>query len=98
MSILAPDVGAALFGGLVEHLKEQLVEGTKARNQLGGEEAVRLGEGGRVAGVVAAQLAFEQLEKQQAVDPGQAQLQGHAKQLLLRIGPVGRPARPPTGC
>ena len=32
------------------------------------------------AGVVAAQLALEQLEKQQAVDPGEAELEGPAKE------------------
>ena len=42
---------------------------------------LRTGEGGRVAGVLAAQLALEQLEKQQAVHSGEAQLQGHAEEL-----------------
>ena len=42
---------------------------------------LRTGEGGRVAGVVAAQPALEQPEKQQAVHPGEAQLQGHAEEL-----------------
>jgi hypothetical protein len=83
------DGGGALVGWLVEDFEEQVVQRVKVGDEGRGEEAKRLGEGGRVAGVVAAQLALQQLEKQDAVDPSEAQLQGHAKKLGLVGSAVG---------
>jgi hypothetical protein len=42
-----------------------------------------------VAGMVAAHLALQQLKKQQAVDPGEAELEGHAKEAFGVGGTVG---------
>ena len=47
-----------------------------------------------MAGVVAAELAFEELEKEQAVDPRQAKFEGYAGEALVGgftiVGGLGR--------
>ena len=87
------DAGEVAHEGLplahrpVEDVEKQGVERVVVGDACGGEEAV-VGP----AAVVGHQLGFEKLEEQDAVDPGEAELEGHGKLPLFCIGPIATQA------